>query len=265
MIGTILVCLSLLLSSLTVEAIRKCCDTNEHLIKTNASTSFRCSEKSLREQMSTFLLLNSSIGIPPSCQSGETCIDKTDTGDLISLLCETEVNRNEVLEVLDVLKCCPVDMIYDYRRKKCKSARGTARKFFGILPDFQMINVAVSFPKCNGPVLDYPIRYDEIDFGKDLVSFYDRLTNSNKSIPLDEACFDDYNGEEMAVRVCEDMSVCDVKTCVRKCCKNGQVYVNRKCVALWEESFDLENDTDILNERIGNYYLLLESFCRTYF
>ncbi|XP_057653086.1 G-protein coupled receptor Mth2-like [Diorhabda carinulata] len=91
--------------------------------------------------------------------------------------------------------------------------------------------------------------------------FFDSIKSINKSV--DDFCVDQTEYDGFVLRECRiGFDVCDKLKCIRKCCPDGQSYVNgAKCENTYEHGTNLSRFSDIVENHEENFAIIHNRTC----
>lgn len=138
-------------------------------------------------------------------------------------------------------KCCPIDHFYNTKTHGC---------IFGPNPDFfQARFIRVGLVRCNF-IVDYNYFKEVPDKGSRFWS--DKNLQGGYCIDRDESGW-------FVIRVCEsDYGVCGNLRCVRKCCQDGQSFINGTfCRDTYVHGLDMGKFGDYVESREGMYLFFI--------
>lgn len=227
---------------------------------------FRCRERSGQEGEPTRLfgynldVTNQTIGIPQCSEvimsnlgsafdlvSTESCLDELN-GQVIALRCSVDERS---IDVHRVLKCCPEGSSYDLNERKCVFNNVQQLDVFSHLAGEAVVLFDVKTPQCldNEEVfIEYLSETHRLRLHQSSIdvvsvkheqsehlspySFCIEALQTNQST-IEDALFSDPSPPHpLIVRTCRPRSICNRMPCVRRCCRN-------------EQMFELHNDDSI--------------------
>ncbi|KAJ8915633.1 hypothetical protein NQ315_003417 [Exocentrus adspersus] len=201
----------------------KCCGTGEYLAKENSS--YRCIERKLNRM---YVATNGSDFLKNN-YNGE-CVDVS-TGFFIFKIAEGKIIQKEpVINELAFPKCCPLNHTYNTALKAC---RDSVKGFNITVTGTNLIKVGL--PNCK-VIADYEV--NEIN------SLFKKLT---QSATAGTYCFDWNEKGSYIYRECNnELDVCDNIKCVKKCCPDGQSFINQsKCFDTYTRGLNLSTFSDV--------------------
>ncbi|CAH0557626.1 unnamed protein product [Brassicogethes aeneus] len=143
-------------------------------------------------------------------------------------------------------KCCPWNYAYNSVKHSCEESKQDGI-FTGVF--------RVGLPHCS-VIEDITHGHDNPPF-QEINNFNIILNNTNKEISKNNYCRDKVSESLNVLRIClDDLDVCDKKRCIRKCCPDGQSFVNGKfCKNTYVRGIDLEFIGNIENPN-GSHVLV---------
>ncbi|XP_060518274.1 G-protein coupled receptor Mth2-like [Cylas formicarius] len=204
MIITPVVVCALLLNRVTAseDQLAKCCSAEDNLVKVKAG--FTCQPDSRRRLQ----ILTEENNFLNGSVSGE-CVEVTGDNFLLYEVKKEELNAIAVINETLFPKCCPLGFVYDHDRRSCAIGNNISHDF--IKGNY----LSVGLPTCK-IILD---------------KFYKSVVHIETILDLDVVsegsfCLDQNSKGGFVVRECQDnLSICQRKRCIRKCCPDGQSYV----------------------------------------
>nr|XP_023016750.1 probable G-protein coupled receptor Mth-like 2 [Leptinotarsa decemlineata] len=211
-----------LLKVIDCRSVNKCCKPEETFVKTGDS--FQCSEDlnkrvQVRANTTDFLKQN----------KRGLCFEALDS-DVITLNISAEGVSVQRVTVSFFPKCCPLGYVYNAITHGCVKKPSPA--------DFlKEPFVKVGLTNCR-LVVD-TILHGTDDFQYTLLNHTGRYQR-NVLYP-GSFCIDKTENESLVLRECqESLRTCDTIKCVKKCCPDGQSFVNgSKCVNTYEHGLNL--------------------------
>lgn len=222
---TVQTCLS------TQETYPKCCDSASVLKKINET--YHCTED-LNQR--TQIVTNSTDFIQ-SDQDG-FCVDIENSVTLFNIS-DGNLTKVQNLQVELFPKCCPLNYFYNRTSHGC--VEGNSGTFF------EEKFVTVGLPQCK-IIVDLNDKFKK--FENETLYLFEK----NRIIQKGTFCIDKDQNQKYIVRTCLDnFEICESIKCVRKCCPDGQSFVNgSKCYDTYVHGLDLATFSENMDRINGN-------------
>lgn len=226
-----------------VTALRKCCPNGEIIraTKMDYSTNSAICGPTSDDEIHAFNLripaepnnfsqeyASCHVQYTPSLVRLSGCIDLFEN-QIISIDCPT---RNEpFVRVLQMLKCCPRDQSYDLKARKCACALNKSTAMASIFGNETVVTFKIGAPQCNDEeevfveYYSYSRHRYHIEFVEDIIVIRHK-DNPIEYLTAKSFCIDDIlnANNQLIVRTCRPKDVCERITCVRRCCRNDQMF-----------------------------------------
>lgn len=213
-----------------ISALNKCCPPDTYLKKNNSV--YFC-EKDDDKRLQVFTKTSTGEGI---------CVEAFKKN-----ITEYRIRNHTVLEEKQIAvnfypKCCPLGYFYNSVSHSCVWRKNMNESF--IKQNF----IRVGLPQCM-VIVDYKLAQG--NFSMELGNLY---IGDLEKFKDGEFCMDlDQDGVLIARGCYEDLAVCEKYKCLRKCCPDGQSFVNgNKCKNTYEYGLNL-GFTDRINNSRGNF------------
>lgn len=175
------------------------------------------------------------------CSDDDLCVDVTENGRMVKVSCNGTFE--EIVPKKKFIKCCPLKHSYDPQLHTCvKDARED-----DLLFPAANFYVEIGLGSCgfDSAIKDLVVNYDNINRTNDgsLYLKSNGLNFSKQNICIDRVSEQNY----YMTRVCESLErVCrhdeedvDKVRCLRKCCNDGEHFIERKCTRMFEKGINL--------------------------
>ncbi|CAH1118010.1 unnamed protein product [Phaedon cochleariae] len=219
-------------SNSTFESKAKCCKTNEWIVSENQK--LFCN----KSQQNRLLLSDSQK------HNSTECVEAYNSKVYLFGNQENSFVLKEVFPA--VSKCCPPNFYYNHVHHSCAfmpNKTKTLNESFikiglshcNVISDFQFDSTH-DFKIANGVLF---------------------LPNVTQNFPEYDFCVDDNVDGRFAVRVCRDIGVCENIKCVRKCCPDGQSFVNGShCLDTFQHGLRFENFSDFMEDFSDDFAII---------
>lgn len=194
----------------------KCCKIGESLAEVNSS--HRCIENKLRR---LYVLTNESDFL--SDNSDGECVDVEEDFFAFRIVGGKIAERKPVEEPV-FPKCCPMNYTYNTILHGCEESDA----------DLDFIEerfVKVGLPSCK-VIVDHELN---------------EVTELKDSVSLDSYCVDKNEKGSFVYRECKkDIEVCEDVRCIKKCCPDGQSFINRsQCFDTYVHGLNLSTFSNV--------------------
>ncbi|KAJ8958952.1 hypothetical protein NQ318_019723, partial [Aromia moschata] len=217
------------------ENYKKCCNFGEVLAEIDST--YGCVEDTTRRRE----ILSENENFLGGNSSGE-CAEVFSTDFFIFSVDGGKIGEKRPVSERRFPKCCPLNYTYNSIHHSCEKSVASSSDFI----NENFINVGL--PDCK-VIVDYELNGTG-DFEYDLVN----ETNSFGGNQNDSGsyCIDETETGSFVKRKCEDsLEICRDKKCVKKCCPDGQSFINRaKCYDTYVHGLNLSSFSSIENPEV---------------
>ncbi|XP_063918053.1 G-protein coupled receptor Mth-like [Zophobas morio] len=209
----------------------KCCDSESHLEEFQST--FLCVED---ENKTTQFVTNRTNFV--GAKEEGLCIDVEKTVGLFNVS-GSDLVKVEELDVPVYSKCCPLNYFYNSTSHGCVKSENELPTFF------RESFVKVGLRECK---IIADVRVNTHDLVIDAITKYKKTKDASG-----QYCVDKDQNNLFVVRVCHSSyDVCDKIRCIRKCCLDGQSFINGShCRYTFAHGLDLSpyaNEVDNVND-----------------
>ncbi|KAG5889460.1 hypothetical protein JTB14_016440 [Gonioctena quinquepunctata] len=204
--------------------VNKCCRSGEVLKRVGES--FECTEDltkrvQVRANITNFLYQNA---------SGQ-CVETLDSAVVVLGVSEEGIVSQETAEGGFFPKCCPLNFVYNTFLHSCVATANSAPDFF------QEPFVKVGLTSCK--LVSDTVLNGTNNFRYKFLNSTGRFEND--ALHPGSYCIDKTEKGSFVVRECRgDLEVCEVIMCIKKCCPDGQSFVNGPhCTDTYEYGLNL--------------------------
>uniref|UniRef100_A0A1A9WBV7 G-protein coupled receptors family 2 profile 2 domain-containing protein n=1 Tax=Glossina brevipalpis TaxID=37001 RepID=A0A1A9WBV7_9MUSC len=139
---------------------------------------------------------------------------------------------NEVLQSLNFIhKCCPIGYVYDVSEQKC-TVNGTDdyQVYKAFFPNFAIFNSASLDCPTDKVLVEYKVNKRQSSFVDDQFIL---LHSEKRKFYYSEYCLEAITNRstiisnremQFLVRVCADIDICDRIPCIRRCCRDDEIF-----------------------------------------
>lgn len=202
----------------------KCCDLNSSMVQENGF--IYCNHTANRRIfISTDLLINEA--------NNGNCLETFEDHLYLFAVKNNQFIITQNITHMMFPKCCPPESFYNKRTKSCSNLNQT-NTF-----DSRRLK-RIGLPHCQ------------------VISDYRILSGMDQGLFDENFCFDETVDGHKVMRTCEDLSVCDKKRCLRKCCPDGQSFVNGShCLDTFEHGLVLEDLSEFIHNITGKLFFYI--------
>lgn len=175
------------------------------------------------------------------CTEDDFCIDVDEDGRVLKVSCNGTFE--EITPQRTFAKCCPLKHSYDPRIHTC--VKETKEDNFPFPSTTFFTEIGLENCGLDAAIKDIVLEPDDIDISKN-GSLHLKL--DNLKIDTENFCVDSVHRENYYIaRVCDSVeNVCkhnekeaDKVRCLRKCCADGENFVERKCTRMFDNGINL--------------------------
>lgn len=201
----------------TTNKIAKCCgESYEARVEDNSTLT--CSVESPKSRLQ---VLSNTRNFLENNTFGE-CIDVEEGNFYRYTINNSTLESKTPLSDRVFVKCCPMKHVYDNKTRSCRSDQNVTETY--IHTQF----VKIGLPHCEVITDSTFITYDD-------ALYYVKLGQGDYCIDRDLV-------NNYVVRECKGMQICEKKRCFRKCCPDGQSYINGAfCQDTYVHGFQLKD------------------------
>lgn len=222
----------------------KCCNNNEVLsLPVQNSSSIECVEP---EDVPFAYLSYTSQTVGNfsffDCSEDDFCVDVDKEGHIFLTSCNGTVKQITV-GINKASKCCPLNNSYDIKHHTCVN---TTENNNLLISNLDYLKIGLGSCNSHLAIEDFEVSYDSVHLQDDGSIF---LSSNGLKFTMDNYCVDRTSERNSyVVRVCRSLDeVCKQEAdsdgnkvrCVRKCCPDGEHYINRECRRKFERGMDL--------------------------
>nr|DAC74017.1 TPA_exp: secretin G protein-coupled receptor Mthl2 [Tribolium castaneum] len=216
--------------------LRKCCPDGQSFV--NGSKCRNTYEHGLD------LAFTDRIVKPEESDESGLCIDVENS---VALFQTTEGNLSKVRDLSDAgfyPKCCPLDYFYN------RTTHGCVKSNEILEPFFREKFVTVGLPHCK-VIIDIPTKSQNVQ------PFLEE-----RKIKKGSYCLDQDQNKQFVLRICYDnYDVCDRIRCIRKCCPDGQSFINgSKCHNTFVHGLDLSAFSGNMDNVNGSFAIVHDGY-----
>lgn len=117
--------------------------------------------------------------------------------------------KEPLIDVRIFPKCCPLNHYYDIKTRSCQSGKDVDERY--VLQKSPLVKIGL--PHC------------EVITDSTFKSYMEASSHVYKFAREGDYCFDTDLYNNFVVRECKGLQICEKKRCFRKCCPDGQSYV----------------------------------------
>ncbi|KAJ8978578.1 hypothetical protein NQ317_015995, partial [Molorchus minor] len=154
-------------------------------------------------------------------------------------------------------KCCPLGYVYNSVYHSCEKKQNSVERY--IEENF----VKVGLPNCK-IIVDYEVNGTD-NFDYTLINTTRKPISRNDAVESGTYCIDESEKSTFVIRECKDtLKICDDIRCVRKCCPDGQSFINgSKCFDTYVHGLNLSSFSSVENPE-APYAVIHNRSCKIY-
>lgn len=222
------------------ESLKKCCGSDQKLKKFKGS--YKCIKDATRR-----LQIFTEINFLETNYNGQ-CVDSDDNFFVFSRT-SSKISRGEPVTDKYFPKCCPLNYHYNTIMHSCEEKENRNENL--ITKKY----VKVGLAHCR--VIE---DFEAADLGKLLLTTSDTGTENSTTMNWNEKasfCIDETEKRTYIKRICkDDLEICETTKCLRKCCPDGQSFINgSRCYDTYTHGIDLSRLKHLVQNYTGEYLI----------